>query len=344
MCPPTSRSESKGTYTNWNSDCPSGTSVSASVAASSRIVTHHPEPSSFGATPTTFTSLPPSDELAKIMPSSRAFTPGRVNSARPPKLPEPSGNPGHRTNPAVRPVACASGDDHWPVPSGMTPLGSPTIGTPTSPPSQPWSNGNQAVENAKLASGLEAWVPARPVVMSRSPLPKEPSVMLYDGPEDDQETPTVGKNGPSPSPQSTGPFCRAVGITTPKLRLGRQAWLAGTDAALSPNSIKPWLRFSRAATGSPGERRNAISPRLYRLTDQRIGPCPSRPVTSTLPLKVVLPFATTLTPVTDVLGNAPGNAPPSGTVGVGPAGAPYRTPAASARPVENGIRRRLGTE
>jgi hypothetical protein len=59
---------------------------------------------------------------------------------------------------------------------------------------------------------------------------------------------------------------------------------------------------------------------------QGIGPSPSKPVISTLELKALaLPLAMTLTPLTEEFGKIPGGPPPTGTWGVGPAGAALTT-------------------
>jgi hypothetical protein len=74
-----------------------------------------------------------------------------------------------------------------------------------------------------------------------------------------------------------GPFCRAVGIATPKAALGRQDWFSANDASLPPGkSMNPLLSvFASAPDGFAGDRRIAKSPRLYRLMVHGIGPLPS---------------------------------------------------------------------
>src|SRR5688572_24689216 len=147
--------------------------------------------------------------------------------------------------------------------------------------------------------------------------------MSYPGPDDAPEIATVGNTTGSPSPQSIGPFCRAVGMIMPSAGCGRHDCASATDASVGVvKSINPRFNvFASAAAGSAGASRIAMSPRLYFVTVHGIGPCPSYPTISTFPLNVVLPRAITFTALTDVFGNGPGAPPPSGTTGVGPAGA-----------------------
>src|SRR5262245_404221 len=113
-------------------------------------------------------------------------------------------------------------------------------------------------------------------------------------------------------------------MATPRAAWGRHDWLSATEASVGEvKSIKSRFNvFASAAAGLAGANRMAKSPRLYLVTVQGIGPCPSKPVISTLPSNaLLLPFAMTFTAVTEVFGNGPGGPPPGGTCGTGPGGA-----------------------